>query len=134
MPIRFRCAYCNQLMAISRRKEGTVVRCPKCAGDIVVPSLEGTPAAHDEAFDDPAPGDNGAFAEPNVADALDFAATVKAPAEHAPKTTSPPPPPSTDLKRRGLFIPLGKLLLLIGVAVLLLILTFVAGLILGRSV
>ena len=25
MPIRFRCAYCNQLMAIARRKAGTVV-------------------------------------------------------------------------------------------------------------
>src|SRR5947209_460375 len=29
MPIRFRCAYCNQLMGIARRKAGTVVRCPK---------------------------------------------------------------------------------------------------------
>ena len=28
MPIRFRCAYCNQLMGIARRKAGTVVRCP----------------------------------------------------------------------------------------------------------
>jgi DNA-directed RNA polymerase subunit RPC12/RpoP len=38
MPIRFRCAYCNQLMGISRRKAGSVVRCPKCAGDIIVPT------------------------------------------------------------------------------------------------
>lgn len=37
MPIRFRCAYCNQLMGISRRKAGTVVRCPTCAGQVVVP-------------------------------------------------------------------------------------------------
>lgn len=37
MPIRFRCAYCNQLMGISHRKAGTVVRCPKCAGQVVVP-------------------------------------------------------------------------------------------------
>ena len=32
VPIRFRCAYCNQLMGISRRKAGTVVRCPTCSG------------------------------------------------------------------------------------------------------
>ncbi len=50
MPIRFRCAYCNQLLGIARRKAGTVVRCPTCAGQVVVPMPEGeeavpTPAA-----------------------------------------------------------------------------------------
>src|SRR5438094_686380 len=40
MPIRFRCAYCNQLLGISRRKAGTVVRCPTCAGQVVVPTAE----------------------------------------------------------------------------------------------
>src|SRR5260370_13680135 len=40
MPIRFRCAYCNQLLGISRRKAGTVVRCPTCAGQVVVPSAD----------------------------------------------------------------------------------------------
>jgi hypothetical protein len=40
MPIRFRCAYCNQLMAIAHRKAGTVVRCPTCAGQVVVPNAE----------------------------------------------------------------------------------------------
>jgi hypothetical protein len=39
MPIRFRCAYCNQLLGIARRKSGTVVRCPTCAGHVVVPNL-----------------------------------------------------------------------------------------------
>jgi DNA-directed RNA polymerase subunit RPC12/RpoP len=47
MPIRFRCAYCNQLLGISRRKAGTVVRCPTCAGQVVVPA-----AAADEKDDD----------------------------------------------------------------------------------
>ncbi|MCS6851134.1 MAG: hypothetical protein NZ700_08210 [Gemmataceae bacterium] len=37
MPIRFRCSYCNQLMGIARRKAGTVVRCPSCHGELVVP-------------------------------------------------------------------------------------------------
>src|SRR2546421_5328528 len=37
MPIRFRCSYCNQLLGIARRKVGSVVRCPTCAGQVVVP-------------------------------------------------------------------------------------------------
>lgn len=43
MPIRFRCAYCNQLMGISHRKVGTIVRCPKCSGQVVVPHMDETP-------------------------------------------------------------------------------------------
>jgi hypothetical protein len=37
MPIRFRCVYCNQLLGISRRKAGTIVRCTKCEGQLIVP-------------------------------------------------------------------------------------------------
>jgi len=40
MPIRFRCAYCSQLLSIATRKAGTVVRCPTCAGQVIVPGLE----------------------------------------------------------------------------------------------
>src|SRR5204863_3328000 len=45
MPIRFRCAYCNQLMGIARRKAGNVVRCPTCAGQVVVPQTDLAAAA-----------------------------------------------------------------------------------------
>src|SRR5688500_15119571 len=41
MPIRFRCAYCNQLLGIARRKANQVFRCPTCAGQVVVPQPEG---------------------------------------------------------------------------------------------
>src|SRR5258708_573805 len=47
MPIRFRCAYCNQLMGIARRKAGTVVSCPMCHGQVVVPTPQ-TPAEADD--------------------------------------------------------------------------------------
>jgi phage FluMu protein Com len=47
MPIRFRCAYCNQLMGIARRKAGTVVRCPTCSGQVVVPAAEANTAPVD---------------------------------------------------------------------------------------
>jgi phage FluMu protein Com len=40
MPIRFRCSYCNQLLGISRRKAGSSVRCPTCAGQVPVPATE----------------------------------------------------------------------------------------------
>ena len=40
MPIRFRCAYCSQLMGIARRKAGTIVSCPKCQGKVIVPNPE----------------------------------------------------------------------------------------------
>ena len=40
MPIRFRCQHCHQLMGIARRKAGTVVSCPTCRGQVVVPSPE----------------------------------------------------------------------------------------------
>src|SRR5262249_42175047 len=38
MPIRFRCVYCNQLLGISRRKAGTIVRCTTCEGQLIVPN------------------------------------------------------------------------------------------------
>ncbi len=46
MPIRFRCAYCNQLMGIATRKCGTVVRCPRCAGEVIVPATPEPQAAN----------------------------------------------------------------------------------------
>jgi hypothetical protein len=44
MPVRFRCAYCNQLLGIARRKAGSIVRCPTCSGQVVVPTVESVPA------------------------------------------------------------------------------------------
>src|SRR5437016_615653 len=48
MPIRFRCVYCNQLLGISRRKAGTIVRCTACEGQLIVPDPN-------EVATDPAP-------------------------------------------------------------------------------
>ncbi len=41
MPIKFRCAYCQKLLAITRRKAGTVIKCPKCFGEVMVPNVAG---------------------------------------------------------------------------------------------
>jgi hypothetical protein len=135
MPIRFRCAYCNQLMAISRRKIGTVVRCPKCAGDIIVPAPDGTQPAEDPqaptnlAFDDP--NFDAELIDPPSPNLTVQAGSAKSPrpaTEPMPSTAPPPAAPS----RRGLFIPLGVLLISAALILLLLILSFVLGILVGR--
>lgn len=134
MPIRFRCAYCNQLMAISRRKAGTVVSCPKCAGDIIVPTPDAT-ASHQANTDQP----NQAF------DEMDFDALLEQPANLAPTVNAPDEasansrkepvsesnPPIPSIQRRGIFIPFRGLLIGCFLEVLLLVVVFVIGLIVG---
>ncbi|MBI1830297.1 MAG: hypothetical protein HYR84_02465 [Planctomycetes bacterium] len=135
MPIRFRCAYCNQLMGISRRKAGQVVRCPKCAGEIIVPVPEGMEAS------EPPPPPPAPPPAPAVFEDKDFDQAFKVPgAVEAPAVNMTPPPPPMPAPltpppapaRLGLFVPLGMLLLSLAIIVLLLILMFVFGLIIGR--
>lgn len=45
MPIRFQCQRCKQSLAISSRKAGAEIRCPRCALPQVVPSEEAALAA-----------------------------------------------------------------------------------------
>ena len=74
MPIRFRCVYCEQLLGIARRKAGTVVKCPNCAGQVIVPAPE--------------------QADDSDADAPTAPATDKAPAKQmatVPEKTAPAP-------------------------------------------
>jgi hypothetical protein len=40
MPIRFRCVYCSKLLGIGRRKAGSVVNCPACQKQLLVPNSE----------------------------------------------------------------------------------------------
>lgn len=129
MPIRFRCAYCNQLMGIARRKAGTVVRCPKCAGEIIVPMPEAgslpDPDDADDKFDD-------ADFERKLND-ID-AKTAKdlpvASGQH-PKPVVPVPKPAPT--RSGVFLSTGMLFLSISVTVILLALVFVLGVVVGRN-
>ncbi len=131
-------------MGISKRKAGHVVRCPKCAGEIIVPVPEGMqapadqpeePAAGPAAFEDlnfeqhlqqPATGANGATAATETAAAQPQAEAPAAPA--TPDASSATPP-----TRLGFFMPLGMLFVALGVQILLLILMFVLGLIIGRA-
>lgn len=40
MAIKFRCSHCRQLMSISSRKAGSMVECPSCGEDTLVPREE----------------------------------------------------------------------------------------------
>ncbi len=64
VPIKFRCFRCSQLLGVSPTKVGSVVSCPKCAAELVVPepveptgSSEGNGPAliHDLAGPSPSP-------------------------------------------------------------------------------
>jgi hypothetical protein len=158
MPIRFRCAYCNQLMGIARRKAGTVVSCPTCQGQVVVPTPE-----PELVKPVPVPGPPSPDAPPgNVFDQQDFDPELFNPdpvpipgPSHGPAFSHPqtaPAPASGPLKplvsvgsepfalpeprpqgQRGMVLTAGKLtLLLIGASVAALIL-FGLGVLVGRA-
>jgi len=40
MPIHFRCAHCEKLLGIARRKAGSIVNCPQCEQPLIVPTPE----------------------------------------------------------------------------------------------
>jgi hypothetical protein len=96
MPIRFRCAYCNQLLGIARRKAGTVVRCPTCAGQVVVPATDGgedpkpegnAPLFERSDFDD-------LFSNPKPSRHDDEPRTAGGPAKGGGAGTAAPPAPA----------------------------------------
>lgn len=121
MPIQFRCTSCQQKLAISRRKAGKVVKCPACAADLQVPTLDAAeatgalveppprtstppqesappseppatePNAEEAFFDDIAPGVFDDLDEP-----VDEPETEAAPAATQPESpeAAPPQPPA----------------------------------------
>jgi phage FluMu protein Com len=48
--LKIRCYQCNQLLAVLPNKAGTVVACPKCKADLLIPRLE-SPSKEDEDAD-----------------------------------------------------------------------------------
>jgi DNA-directed RNA polymerase subunit RPC12/RpoP len=152
MPIRFRCAYCNQLMGISRRKAGTVIRCPNCAGQVIVPNPDGAPPA---VAPPPAPFAPQAKKEaPALFEGSDFDKLFDAgatggspPAVPKPAVFSNPGPAAAppqlgiDVEEvagpgfgsPGIFLTPAKLTLISVALVILLGLAFLLGLLIGRA-
>ncbi len=146
MPIRFRCAYCNQLMGISRRKAGTVIRCPKCAGQVIVPhpvpdQPPPEPAGQRHAAAPP-PGP-GLFEGSDIDQVLGTRPSV--PSAQQPPAANPQPIPlhqsdfdveplaGTPMVAPGIFLNTTKLTLISVGIVLLLGLAFFLGLLVGRQ-
>jgi hypothetical protein len=161
MPIRFRCAYCNQLMGIARRKAGTVVRCPTCSGQVVVPDPEAAgPEPQEPSPSPPQPKGPELFdrsdfgddlfqnAQPSLARGgaghgggfLSVPQQPKAPAAPpGPFDVEPAPPPSGASylgpapAPPGILLTPGKLAVLAVFVVLLIGVAFFAGMLVGRS-
>lgn len=148
MPIKFRCVYCNQLLGISRRKAGTVVRCKTCDGQLVVPD----PAAATELAEDGLAGVDSVTKEPPPVEKIferdDFdkvlepfqyhsspAAVANSPASSSSNNRdrpSPPTPAITD-NRTGLTLDRRQLTWASALIVLCLGLAFAVGLWVGLS-
>lgn len=99
MPIRFRCVYCNQLLGISRRKAGTIVRCTTCEGQLIVPDPnEGvTEPASDQAVPSPPDKGDGTTSKPDLFEQSDFDALLEpfAAGKSPAAVADPPKPPSS---------------------------------------
>jgi hypothetical protein len=159
MPIRFRCAYCNQLLGIARRKAGTVVRCPTCAGQVIVPSVEGDDSESAAGSDEPLVFERSDFEQllnPNDAAAAQqqkrqaVLSSSESPVA-LPLTTEPPPgawgthaEPAFDVSRinpqpvppipaasRGIVLSSARATFLLIVAVVALAIAFGIGFLLG---
>jgi phage FluMu protein Com len=150
MPIRFRCAYCNQLMAIAQRKAGTVVRCPTCAGQVVVPSPEQAAAQESAAPPPSKPEAPKKPQAPALFERSDFGELFQNPAPPPPFALGPEPAgPGFDVapllpqgeilpvpprRPRGLVLSPAMLILLLLFILVLLGLAFFIGMLVGRSV
>ena len=133
MPIRFRCAYCNQLMGIARRKAGSVVRCPTCAGQVVVPSPD-APEPPQES------GKADLFEHSDIDEVLQKAAPASAGREFpsAPRQASRAdvelaPVTLKDLKGSAVSLTAGKIIILILLVLVLVGIAFFAGYTVGKG-
>lgn len=143
MPIRFRCAYCNQLMGIAHRKAGTVVRCPQCQGQVVVPTPEtARPPGLIPSTEAP-PGTGPVSTAPaGVFEESDFEKIFQEPQPLGPPDLGMPPVPAsvpapshpgTMAEPKGLVLSPGWLTVLCVLVMLLIGIAFFVGVLLGRA-
>jgi hypothetical protein len=141
MPIRFRCAFCNQLMGIAHRKAGAVVSCPKCQGKVIVPSpdtLAAPPAVNGPKPTAPEPGP---VKGPRLFEHSDFE-NILAPNPMIPKAPASLPElgdidveplGSPELLGPGILLSPNKLTAISVAIVILLGLAFFLGMLVGRA-
>lgn len=129
MPIRFRCAHCDQLMGIARRKAGTIVSCPTCEGQIIVPQPE------PETVSSQSKNIGGMFEESDLSDVLEKQPNQVAPEDIQVNQSNMGQMVDfeEDAALGGMVLTTGKLILLAIIILMLLALAFFAGLLVGRS-
>lgn len=161
MPIRFRCERCGQLLGIARRKAGTFVNCPTCRHQLTVPQEDQVAPAAVPQMELPQQRRSGPPSD--VFDRDDFdvflaaqprAAPAAAPPRPAPQPPAPAPAPSPlsepppaltgahswpqngqpPLPAGSVVLSPGRATLLTIIMILLLAVSFVAGLLVGRFV
>jgi hypothetical protein len=140
MPIRFRCVYCNQLLGISRRKAGTIVRCTSCEGQLIVPdpgdaeSDAAEPSPRDMAADQP-PESVHPVTSPEVFAASEFDAFLEPLSQAGGAVASPPAPlverPAPSPQTTALVLSRRALALAVIAEIALIALVFAGGLFLG---
>ncbi len=91
MPIRFRCPTCAGLMSIARRKANTVVSCPKCGEQVIVPVVE--PAAVAIATSNSSTADRPLFERNDFDSLLSNAGVTSQPTPAKPVDSKPIPLP-----------------------------------------
>ena len=100
MPIKFRCAFCSQLMAIGRRKIGSVVMCPTCQGQVIVPAGGHTPPSFPspprQTSPSPQPSNSPPKPKSNLFEQRDFDAGLFESAAPPVKPKSDPPPKKVE--------------------------------------
>ena len=151
MAIRFRCAYCNQLMGIGTRKAGSVVHCPKCNNALVVPEAQngtGNSPERSRSAANPQAGAGGVFEQNDFEKLFDAEpATNPQVLQPMPLARDPvpflgpesfidhdaAPAPSISRPPHGIFIPTGFLAAGAALLVALLGLVFFLGVLVGRS-
>jgi DNA-directed RNA polymerase subunit RPC12/RpoP len=153
MPIQFRCAYCQQLLGIARRKAGTVISCPTCGGRVIVPkpperkaneAIEEEPEQEellersdfDVLFNPPAEGQ----AATPVPGAAVASAREHRPISHRQPAVNPQRGPEAerrgphaDKRENGVFLSTTKVMIVTVAVIVLLAASFLAGLMVGRQ-
>src|SRR5262249_17146838 len=153
------CVYCNQLLGISRKKAGTIVRCTNCEGQLIVPEptdiQRPLPPRSAEQLPRPNPGGLPAKGHPALFERSDFddllkpfnkasssavAAALPGSSPHAEKAAPTPAPAPTRLvipapqPHTVLSVTRGWLSIICVGLIILVGLAFVAGLLVGLSI
>jgi hypothetical protein len=68
--IKVRCYRCSQLLAVAASKAGTVVACPKCRAELLIPGLESEPRSPQSGSAGAEPRSSAGSASPTFAEGL----------------------------------------------------------------